>query len=157
MVPIATIAKQPPRARQRRAAEGPARPSSAAEWDAAATEIQRRMVLAGTDEMARYLQEHLGQKLTAYVAGLKDAKSVGQWAAGKSEPPAITRERLRAAFHATSLFLLAYSDQAAQGWFFGANSALDDRAPAAVLRAAETPDEMALIAPLARAFVRGAH
>jgi ABC-type Fe2+-enterobactin transport system substrate-binding protein len=157
MAPPATAVKQPVRARSRRVVDPPARPSSAAELDAAAAEIERRMVLIGTDEMARYLQDHLGQKLTAYLAGLKDAKSVGQWAQGKSEPPAITRERLRAAFHATSLFLLAYSDQAAQGWFFGANSALDDRAPAAVLRTAETPDEMALVAPLARAFVRGAH
>jgi hypothetical protein len=157
MTPTATIAKQPSRARPRRVVDPPVRPSSAAEVDAATAEIERRMVLIGTDEMARYLQDHLGQKLTAYLAGLKDTKSVGQWALGKSEPPAITRERLRAAFHATSLFLLAYSDQAAQGWFFGANSSLDDRAPAAVLRTAETPDEMALIAPLARAFVRGAH
>lgn len=157
MAPTAAVAQQPPRARTQRDAESHLSPSSAAELDAAAAEIERRMVLVGSDEMARYLQDHLGQKLTAYLAGLKDTKSVGQWALGKSEPPAITRERLRAAFHATSLFLLAYSDKAAQGWFFGANSSLDDRAPAAVLRTAETPDEMALIAPLARAFVRGAH
>ncbi len=115
------------------------------------------MVLIETADMAGYLQEHLGQKLTAYLAGLKDVKSVGQWAQARSEPPAITRERLRAAFHATSLFLITYGDREAQGWFFGANSSLDDRAPAAVLREAETPAEMALIAPLARAFVRGAH
>jgi hypothetical protein len=157
MAPTATIAKKPAQARPRRVTASAARPSSAAELDAAAAEIERRMVLIGTAEMAKYLQGHLGQKLTAYLAGLKDTKSVGQWALGKSEPPAITRERLRAAFHATSLFLLVYSDQAAQGWFFGANSSLDDRAPAAVLRTAETPDEMALVAPLARAFVRGAH
>ena len=110
-----------------------------------------------TDEMARYLQEHLGQKLTAYLAGLKDVKSVGQWAGGKTKPPAITRERLRAAYRATRLLEAVYSDEAAQGWFFGAHQALDDRAPAAVLRTAETPHEMTLIAPLARAFVRGAH
>lgn len=157
MAPTVAIAQHPPRARGRRVVDSAVHPSSAAELDAAAVEIERRMVLIDTAEMARYLQDHLGQKLTAYLAGLKDTKSVGQWALGKSEPPAITRERLRAAFHATSLFLLAYSDQAAQGWFFGANSSLDDRAPAAVLRTAETPEEMALIAPLARAFVRGAH
>ena len=52
--------------------------------------------------------------------------------------------------------IAVYDDRAAQGWFFGANHALDDRAPAAVLRDAETPDEIARIVPLARAFVRGA-
>jgi ABC-type Fe2+-enterobactin transport system substrate-binding protein len=142
-----------PTAKQRRQRA----PHSSESLDVAEAEIERRMVLAETADMAGYLQEHLGQKLTAYLAGLKDAKSVGQWTQARSEPSAITRERLRAAFHATSLFLTAYGDREAQGWFFGANSSLDDRAPAAVLREAETPAEMALIAPLARAFVRGAH
>ena len=119
--------------------------------------ISRASVLAQPSEMAKYLQGHLGQKLTAYLAGLKDAKTVGQWARGKVQPPALTRERLRAAFHATELLRARYGDEAAQGWFFGANSSLDYRAPAAVLREAETPDELTLIVPLARAFVRGAH
>jgi hypothetical protein len=127
------------------------------ELDLAEERIGRSAVLADTAELASYLQEHLGQRLTAYLAGLKDVKMVGQWAKGRVEPPAITRERLRAAFYATALFLVRYGDAAAQGWFFGANSSLDDRAPAAVLRDAETPDELALIVPLARAFVRGAH
>jgi hypothetical protein len=127
------------------------------ELDMAERSISRSAVLAGTAELASYLQEHLGQRLTAYLAGLKDVKMVGQWAKGRVEPPAITRERLRAAFYATALFLVRYGDAAAQGWFFGANSSLDDRAPAAVLRDAETPDELALIVPLARAFVRAAH
>ena len=108
-------------------------------------------------EMATYLQVHLGQKLTAYLAGLRNTKTVGQWARGKIAPPAVTRERLRAAYHATLFLSGRYGDEAARGWFFGANSSLDDRAPAAVLREAEDPGEMAMIAPLARAFVRGAH
>lgn len=134
-----------------------AAPRNDDELDAADEAISRLAVLAGPADMASYLQQHLGQKLTAYLAGLKDVKTVGQWARGKVEPPAITRERLRAAFHATLLFRLRYGDEAAQGWFFGANASLGYRAPAAVLRKAGTPDELALIAPLARAFVRGAH
>jgi hypothetical protein len=146
------------RARPRRLdAVAPAPPSSARHLDALDDDIARRVILATTPEIAGYLQEHLGQKLTGYLAGLKDTKNVGQWAKGTSEPPAITRERLRAAFHATRLFLTTYDDHAVQGWFFGANSSLDNRAPAAVLREAQTPDEMALIAPLAHAFVRAAH
>ena len=119
--------------------------------------VARDAVVLDAHEMASYLQEHLGQQLTAYLAGLQNQKSVGQWARGRVTPPAITRERLRAAYHATRLLAEAYSDTAAQGWFFGAHTALDDQAPAAVLRTADTPDEIALIAPLARAFVRGAH
>jgi hypothetical protein len=155
-LPRPAAAKKP--ARPRRLEEVvPATPSSARHLDALDDDIARRVILAATPELAGYLQEHLGQKLTGYLAGLKDTKNVGQWAKGTSEPPAITRERLRAAFHATHLFLTAYDDHAVQGWFFGANSSLDNRAPAAVLREAQTPDEMALIAPLAHAFVRAGH
>jgi len=132
-------------------------PEGMTSTDFAEEKINRRVVLAESSEMAAYLQKHLGQKLTAYLAGLKDVKTVGQWAKGRVEPPALTRERLRAASHAAELFNVRYNDKAAQGWFFGANSSLDDRAPAAVLREAQTPDELATIVPLARAFVRGAH
>jgi hypothetical protein len=134
----------------------PGRPTSSAELDAAVEAIARRAVLVDTPAMAKYLQEHLGQKLTAYIAGIKDVKSVGQWSRGRATPSGVGRERLRAAYHATALLTVVYSDESAQAWFFGANHALDDRAPAAVLRDAETPDEIARLAPLARAFVRGA-
>lgn len=118
--------------------------------------LEREVVLRQIPELAEYLQAHLGQRLTAYLAGIKDAKAVGQWIQGRAEPSAIARERLRAGYHAAVVLSDAFGDRAAQGWFFGANSALDDRAPAAVLREAGTPDEIARIAPLAKAFVRGA-
>lgn len=118
--------------------------------------LEREVVLLQLPELAAYLQAHLGQRLTAYLAGIKDAKAVGQWIQGRAEPSAIGRERLRAGYHAAVVLSVAFGDRAAQGWFFGANSALDDRAPAAVLREAGTPDEIARIAPLAKAFVRGA-
>ena len=131
-------------------------PTDTSRLEAADREIARRAVLIGVDEMAAFLQEHLGQKLTAYVAGIKDAKAVGQWAQGRVEPSAIARERLRAAYHVTALFVSVYGDRAAQAWFFGANAGLDDQAPAAALRDAGTPAEIARIVPLARAFIRGA-
>lgn len=118
--------------------------------------LEREVVLLQIPELASYLQAHLGQRLTAYLAGIKDAKAVGQWIQGRAEPSAIARERLRAGYHAAVVLSEAFGDRAAQGWFFGANSALDDRAPAAVLREADTPDEVSRIAPLAKAFVRGA-
>lgn len=118
--------------------------------------LERAIVLLQVPEMAKYLQAHLGQRLTAYLAGIKDSKAVGQWIQGRSEPSAITRERLRAGYHAAVMLCNAFGDPAAQAWFFGANGALDDGAPAAALREAATPNEIARIAPLAKAFVRGA-
>jgi hypothetical protein len=129
-------------------------PTDPAALDGAIERTARAAVLIDTSEMADFLQTHLGQKLTAYIAGNKDLKTVSQWAKGRAEPSAIARERLRAAYHATALLAHVYGDRAAQAWFFGANHALDDHAPAAVLREAETPGEMAKIAPLAIAFVR---
>lgn len=131
-------------------------PTDAATLQAAEQDIARRVVLIDADEMAAFLQEHLGQKLTAYLAGIKDAKAVGQWAQRRADPSAIVRERLRAAYHVTALFAATYGERAAQGWFFGTNAALDDQAPAATLRTAETPEEIARIVPLARAFIRSA-
>jgi len=135
---------------------GAATGTDASELAAVAASIARQAVLMTTPELAQYLQLHLAQKLTAYVAGIKDLKSVGQWARGRSEPSAITRERLRAAYHATALLTAVYSDETACAWFFGTNHMLDDRAPAAVLRDAQTPAEIARLVPLARAFVGGA-
>lgn len=131
-------------------------PTDPAALDAAEADIARRAVLIDIEEMASFLQDHLGQKLTAYLAGINDAKAVGNWAAGRAQPSAIVRERLRAAYRIAALFAATYGDQAAQGWLFGANSALDDQAPAATMRTAGTPDEIARVVPLARAFVRGA-
>jgi hypothetical protein len=131
-------------------------PTDAAVIDAADREITQQAVLIDAGEMAAFLQQHLGQKLTAYLAGINDVKAVGQWAAGRADPSAIVRERLRAAYHVTALFAATYGDRAAQGWFFGANAALDDQAPAAMLRTAETPAEIARVVPLARAFIRSA-
>lgn len=130
--------------------------TDAATLQIADDKITAKAVVIHPGEMATFLQEHLGQKLTAYIAGQKDAKAVGQWAKGRAVPSAIVCERLRAAYQVTSLFDATYGDRAASGWFFGANSALDEQAPAAVLRTAETPDEIARVVPLARAFIRSA-
>lgn len=136
------------------------RPGSAPTDDAALESLDREIahsvVFLEAQELADFLQSHLGQKLTAYLAGIKDAKAVGQWARGRAEPSAITRERLRAAYQVTALFGAIYGDRAAQAWFFGANSAFDDQAPAAVLRVAETPEDIARVVPAGRAFVRSA-
>lgn len=133
-----------------------AAPTDDAALEALDREVAQSVVFLEAGELADFLQEHLGQKLTAYLAGLKDAKAVGQWARGRAEPSAITRERLRAAYHVTALFTPVYGDRAAQAWFFGANSAFDDQAPAAVLRVAETPEEIARVVPAGRAFLRSA-
>lgn len=117
--------------------------------------VEREASRCRLADMARYLQETLGQQVTAYVCGLKDPKMVGRWARGqKPRPPADLR--LRQAYEAVRLIAGAYGPDTAKSWLFGCNSQLDNEAPAYILRYAETFDSMRAIVPTARGFVAGA-
>jgi hypothetical protein len=105
--------------------------------------------------VATYLQLQLGQKLTAYVAGVTDPKMVGRWAAGKARPRDEREMRLRDAFKATRMLVDAYGAPTAKAWWVGSNTRLDDRAPAAVVRHAADPEALRYVVPAARAFAGG--
>jgi hypothetical protein len=106
-------------------------------------------------EIAQYLQAQLGQKLTAYVAGVNDAKMVGRWAAGRALPRADKDMRLREAYKATRMLVAAFGAVTAKAWWVGTNTRLDDHAPAAVLRHAADPAAVRFVVPAARAFAGG--
>ncbi len=108
-------------------------------------------------EVARYLQEHLGQKLTAFLSGVGDPKTVGRWAAGKVQPPFTREVRLRSAYDATRLIVDKIGGETARAWFLGTSSFLDYTAPAVVLHEAETPEECRHIVPAAISFLEGAY
>jgi hypothetical protein len=116
-------------------------------------EIERQAKLAKINEMANYLQAHLGQKITAYLSGLKDPKVVGQWAKGNNEPRDLARFRMQCAYEAALMLVDAFGDETARSWFFGTNTRLDDEAPAYLLRHVKTPEDLRFIIPAARAFV----
>lgn len=107
------------------------------------------------DAVATYLQEQLGQKLTAYLSGVTDPKMVGRWAAGKAQPRDEREMRLRDAFKATKMLVAAFGAQTAKAWWVGSNTRLDDRAPAAIVRGATDPDMLRFVVPAARAFAGG--
>lgn len=102
--------------------------------------------------IARFLQETLGQQLTAYLSGLRDPKMVGRWAAGRVEPRELAKMRLRTAFQAARMIVEAYGEETARAWFVGSNTRLDDEAPAWVLRHADDPGDLRFVVPTARAF-----
>jgi hypothetical protein len=102
-------------------------------------------------EVARYLQDLLGQKLTALVAGVQDPKAVGEWARGKRHPQPEAEQRLRAALQVSELLLQYESPQTVRAWFSGMNPHLDDRAPALVIAEGGAVDAM----QAARAFLAG--
>jgi hypothetical protein len=115
--------------------------------------IERQAVTSDIAKVASYLQEHLGQKVTAYLSGVKDAKLVGQWAAGKVQPRPMPSFRLRSAYQAAHYLVDAYGSVTAQAWFFGRNSQLDGRAPAFVLREGKVPEDWGFVVTAAKAFV----
>jgi hypothetical protein len=118
--------------------------------------IEHEATTQTISRIAEYLQEHLGQKITAYLSGVEHAKTVGSWISGDSDPRDPAKTRLRYAYQAARFLIEAYDAETAKAWFFGSNTLLDDEAPAYVLRRASTPDELRLIIPAARKLVETA-
>ena len=104
-------------------------------------------------EIAAYLQTHLGQRATAYLSGVSDAKMVSHWVAGRNVPRGGSQLRMREAYQAARLLVDACDDETVRAWFSCSNDRLEDRAPAYVLRAASTWEDLRTVLPAARAFV----
>jgi hypothetical protein len=118
---------------------------------ASAREAHERSVSMDISAVAGYLQEVLGQKLVAYMTGIRDAKGVGQWARGAQVPRLEAEKHLRAAYQILHLLLGSDSPHVARAWFIGMNPQLDDESPADAIREGQLRD--ALLA--AQAFVSG--
>lgn len=91
------------------------------------------------------LQEHLGQKLTAHIAGLADPKAIGKIAKGARAPREEAEKKLRAAYRVLTILLDDESAHTARAWFIGMNPQLDDDAPADVLREGRLKDVLAAV------------
>lgn len=98
------------------------------------------------------LREMLGVRLVAYIGGVKSARSVSGWAEGIVTPGEVDQERLRHAFHAAALLRDRYDATTVQSWFKGMNPALDDDAPAHVLRKTDPMDGTRDVIAAAKAF-----
>jgi len=115
------------------------------------TEAHQKSVVFEVKDIAGYLQEVLGQKLVAYMAGVADPKRVGRWAQGMQIPRAEAERRLRAAFQIFHLVAGEDSVHVARAWFVGMNPQLGDDSPAEVIRDGRLKDALAA----ARVFVSG--
>lgn len=117
--------------------------------------LHRDAVATPVHDIAARLQQVLSRRLTAYIAGVKDAKAVTRWA---RDPQAGIRpqseQRLRTAYEIVRLFQACQeSDQTVRAWFLGLNPQLDDTAPAEALNAGQLRE----VLMAARAFVAGAY
>ena len=104
-------------------------------------------------ELVRYLCDHLGQQVVAYMAGLKDTQMVGEWISG-TEPHPKKQMRIRYAYRAARMIIEAFDEKTAEAWFFGSNSKLDEDAPASVLRNARDVEDLRYLIPAVKAFAR---
>jgi plasmid stabilization system protein ParE len=100
-------------------------------------------------EIAAYLQNTVGQRVAAAIAGLVDARQIGRYAAaGGPEPREAVERRLREGFKVVRMLADAYDAKTAKAWLFGINSRLDDQAPIEILGQA---DDTATFASVVRA------
>lgn len=102
-------------------------------------------------EIASYLQERVGQRVAAALAGLGDARQIGRYTrVDGPDPSATTERRLREGYKVVRTLIDAYDEKTARAWLFGTNSRLDDRAPVEVLGAATQTAEFAVVIRAAR-------
>jgi len=115
------------------------------------TSAHQKAMTFEVKDIARYLQEALGQRLVAYMAGVEDPKRVGRWAQGAQTPREEAERRLRAAFQIFHLLVASDSEHVVRAWFIGMNPQLEDDSPAEVIHEGRLKDALAA----ARAFVAG--
>ena len=112
----------------------------------------RQSVHASLDEVAGYLQELLSRRLVAYIAGVKNAKTVTRWARGEVRNVRYENEkRLRTAYEISQLLVGFDSPRVVKAWFIGLNPQLGDVSPAEAIHDGGLKEAMSA----ARAFVAG--
>jgi predicted exporter len=115
------------------------------------TAAHSKAVQGSVSEIAKFLQEVLTRRLTAYAVGVKDAKTVTRWANGEIteiRDPEVEK-RLRATYQIVDLLLKVDGAETVRGWFLGMNPELDDDAPIDAIREGRLKDALGA----ARAYV----
>ena len=105
-------------------------------------------------ELLRTLISKIGKKLTAYVAGVHDTRTIECWMAG--EPSSRDAEkRLRFTYQIVMTLTIKDSPAGAQVWLLGVNPELGDRVPIRLLREGKLDQVAGPIVGAARAYASG--
>ena len=117
-------------------------------------EAHRQAIMLPFPKLVAELAKIIGRKLSAYVAGVKDVRTVDGWIKGNSAY-GDAEERLRLAFQVVRTLSDHDSPRIIQAWLAGVNPELGDRVPLRLLREGDLnvvgPEVMAA----ARAFIAG--
>lgn len=95
--------------------------------------VHRSVVETPDHEVAGFLRETIGPKLTAYVVD-KDPKTVQRWASEENHPSEESVRLMRDLYQVVKTLLDEESRHTVRAWLIGMNPHLDDQAPAARLR-----------------------
>jgi uncharacterized protein (DUF2384 family) len=118
-----------------------------------AEQLERDAATQPVAVIAELLQSALGQRMTAYLAGLNDVKQIGRYRRpGGPTPTPLVELRLREGYKVVRMLLDCYDHDTARNWLFGSNSRLDDQAPIGVLRNGTTPEDFSPVVRAARQF-----
>jgi len=117
-------------------------------------EAHREAVSLPFPELVSRLAALIGRKLTAYVASVKDVRTVDGWIKGNS-PYGDAESRLRLTFQVVRTLTDHDSQRIVQAWLTGVNPELGDRVPLRLIREGDLnvvgPEVMGAV----RAFIAG--
>jgi len=116
-------------------------------------QAHREAISTPLNEMAGALQERLSRRITAYIAGIDNGKTVSRWASGEvgTIRDHEVEQKLRTAYE-ISLLLANYESTATiRSWFIGLNPQLGDDTPIDALREGRLKETVVA----ARAFTVG--
>ncbi|MGB3305239.1 MAG: hypothetical protein WBA63_03575 [Thermomicrobiales bacterium] len=116
-------------------------------------EAHRQATSAPLNELASALQSSLSRRVTAYIAGVNDGKTVSRWANGEvfGIRDHTVEQKLRTAYEIFLLLMNYESTQTVKAWFIGLNPQLGDESPIDALREGRLKEAITA----ARAFTVG--
>jgi hypothetical protein len=109
-------------------------------------------------EVVRELISIFGDRLVAYMAGVKEPRAVREWAEGVREvrQVEVVGPRLRLALRVALMLMSRDSRTVVQAWFQGNNPQLADRVPLRMIRQGDNEEVGPDILAAARTFLAGA-
>ncbi len=105
------------------------------------------------DQINTYLQDHLGERVTVYLAGLTEARTAVTSAPTAFAVSDARNQRLRGGYKAVRTIVEAYDATTARAWLFGTNSQLDDQAPVDVIGRTPESANIETVVRAAQGFV----
>lgn len=116
-------------------------------------QIHREALQTSLAAIGSALQELLSRRLTAYIAGVKDGKTITRWAKGEvTDLRQESEQRLRTAYEIAQLLISHFdSPGIVKSWFIGLDPYLGDTSPAEAIHSGQLREALSA----ARVFISG--